>query len=130
MPNAAANLIFLKVLGTKFKSYWRSTLLPVGVLKARVIVFSVIQLGTYSCFFEHLEHFLSLTIDCHCIVASFDDWNHDYLHLGYFWRKNEAHVVRVDHNHGANTPSGQAPRGLPNVLLLSILVLIPDFEHL
>lgn len=130
VSNAAANLIFLEVFGTEFQSHRRSTLLPEVVLEAWVVVVTIIQLGTNARVFELLVDFLGFLVDCLSIITCFDNGNHNHLDLGDLWRQHKPHVVRVDHDHGANASRGQAPRSLPDILLLAVLVFIPDFEHL
>lgn len=74
--------------------------------------------------------FISLFVDCRHVVTLIGDGHEHNLGLGNSWRKHKTLVVTVNHNHRANRPSRETPRGLPDKLLFALFVLELHIEHL
>ena len=130
VPLAAPQLSFLQILLANLEPDGSSLLLPVVELVARVVVISIVAVCPDACIFQLLINFSCLRPDGFHVVSLLHDRYHNNLRLSYSGRQNQAHVVRVNHNHCANTSSREAPRCLPDILLLALLVLVPNIEHL
>ena len=98
-------------------------------LPARVVVVPVVNLGAHAERQQLTHNFLRLLNDLRSFFLA-GDRHHDDLGRRHAWRQDEAFVVTVPHDHHSDAPGGQSPRVLPGELLLSLLVLEPNIEHL
>mmetsp|Transcript_33814 Transcript_33814/g.52680 ORF Transcript_33814/g.52680 Transcript_33814/m.52680 type:complete len:249 (-) Transcript_33814:379-1125(-) len=122
------HLALCKVLRSQLEADGDALLLPMIVLPPCSVVLPRVNICTDASLLELIQDHLSLLIQ-RCPRVLEHDGDDDHLNRGYTRRKDETHVVCVDHHHHPNSPGGQTPRVLPRDRLLAFLILKLNLEH-
>lgn len=104
VPQANGHFILLKFLLAEMDADRDSSKLPMVELMTGVMVITIVNVSTDSTSLKKSFDLEGSVVDCILIRALRNGHDH-HLNLRYFRGQYQAVVIRMNHNHGANTAS-------------------------